>query len=255
VRFLGHALECRINAEDARHDFRPSSGAITRWSEPTGPNVRVDAGFGAGTTVSTFYDTLLAKLVVWGETRDAAIARMRRALDEFAIDGIETLVDFHRAAMVEGGEFERGGTCRELVADPAPAMDALPELRGRTITAAPRPVAHPQELLVEIDGKRAHMRIHDPANALPEPPVVRARSAGGVGAPGDVSAPIPGNVLQVLVQPGQRVQARELVCILAAMKMENEIGAPASGTVEAVRVSTGDAVAAGHVLVSITPDQ
>lgn len=254
IEFRGHALEVRINAEDARHDFRPSSGAITRWNEPTGPGVRVDAGFAAGTVVSPFYDTLLAKLVVWGEDRDAAIARMRRALDEFDIQGVETLVDFHRAAMAEGGDFAAGGTCRDLVADPAPALDALPELRGSMLSAPPRTVAHPERLIVEIDGKRATMLVHDPANALPEPPAVRARTAGGAGAPGEVSAPIPGNVLQVLVKPGQIVAAGELVCILEAMKMENEIGAPSAGTVEAVRVEPGEAVAAGHVLVSITPE-
>ena len=251
VELRGHALECRINAEDPLHDFRPSSGAITRWNEPTGPGVRVDAGFAAGSTVSPFYDTLLAKLVVWGEDRDAAIRRMRRALDEFDIAGVETLVDFHRAVMEPGGEFAHGGTCRDLVADPASAIEALPELRGRSLSAPPATVPHPQELVVEIDGKRATMLVHDPAGALPEPPPVRARSGVGAGAPGEVTAPIPGNVLQVLVEAGQTIAAGEVVCILEAMKMENEIAAPSSGTVEAIRVQPGEAVAAGHVLVSV----
>ncbi|MCB0878514.1 MAG: biotin/lipoyl-binding protein, partial [Thermoleophilia bacterium] len=253
VELRGHALECRINAEDPRHDFRPSSGPIVRWNEPTGPGVRVDAGFAAGSTVSPFYDTLLAKLVVWAEDRDSAIRRMRRALDEFDIAGVETLVDFHRAVMEPGGEFSQGGTCRDLVADPEPAIDALPELRGRALSAPPTTVARPQELVVEIDGKRATMLVHDPAGALPEPPPVRARTGGGLGAPGEVTAPIPGNVLQVLVEPGQLVKAGEVVCILEAMKMENEIASPAGGTVEAIRVEPGEAVAAGHVLVSVTP--
>jgi acetyl-CoA/propionyl-CoA carboxylase biotin carboxyl carrier protein len=251
VRFDGHALECRLNAEDARHDFRPSSGRITRWNEPGGPGVRVDAGFAAGSTVSPFYDTLVAKLVVWAESREAAILRMRRALDEFDIEGIATLVDFHRAAMDPDGEFARGGTCRELVADPAPAMDALPVLRGRALSAPAPTVAHPEQLVVEIDGKRATMLVHDPRGALPEPPLVRPRSAGGAGAPGEVIAPIPGNVLQVLVEPGQEVAAGDVVCILEAMKMENEIAAPAAGTVVAVQVVPGEAVGAGHVLVSV----
>ncbi|MCW2926730.1 MAG: acetyl-CoA carboxylase, biotin carboxylase [Thermoleophilia bacterium] len=254
VTFTGHALECRINAEDARHDFRPSSGSITRWNEPSGIGVRVDSGFANGSVVTPFYDTLLAKLVVWAEDRDAAIARMRRALDEFEIAGVETLVDFHRAAMEPGGEFSDGGSLRGLVADPAPALDALPVPVGRALGAAPAAVDDPTELLMEIDGRRAVVKLHDPARALPEPPAVRARSGGISGAPGEVLAPIPGNVLQVLVQPGQAVQAGEVVCILEAMKMENEIAAPASGTVEAVRVEPGEAVAAGHVLVSVATE-
>jgi acetyl-CoA/propionyl-CoA carboxylase biotin carboxyl carrier protein len=252
VRWTGHALECRINAEDAREGFRPSSGTITRWSEPGGIGVRVDAGFATGSVVTPFYDTLLAKLITWGEDRDAAIRRMRRALDEFHVEGVETLIDFHRAAMVPDGEFARGGTCRELVADPIPAIDALPDPVGRGVAASPPPVSHPQELLMELDGRRAVVKVHDPARTLPEPPLVRARTGGHGGAPGEVLAPIPGNVLQVLVEAGQVIRAGEVVCILEAMKMENEIAAPAAGTVEAVRVQPGEAVAAGHVLVSVS---
>ncbi len=254
VRFRGHALECRINAEDAREGFRPSSGTITRWSQPSGIGVRVDAGFATGSVVTPFYDTLLAKLVVWGEDRDTAIRRMRRALDEFGVEGVETLIDFHRAAMDPDGEFSDGGTCRELVADPAPAIDALPVPVGRGIAAAPAPVAHPTELLMEVDGRRSIVKLHDPARALPEPPAVRPRSGGGAGAPGEVVAPIPGNVLQVLVQPGQTIKAGEVVCILEAMKMENEIASSAGGTVETVRVQPGEAVAAGDVLVLVAAD-
>jgi acetyl-CoA/propionyl-CoA carboxylase biotin carboxyl carrier protein len=192
--------------------------------------------------------------VVWAEDRATAITRMRRALDEFDIAGIETLVDFHRAAMEPGGEFSAGGTCRELVADPVPALEALPRLRGQALSSPPPTVSHPQELVVEIDGKRATMLVHDPAGALPEPPPVRPRAAGGAGAPGEVTAPIPGNVLQVLVEAGQTIHAGEVVCILEAMKMENEIASPAAGTVEAVRVQPGEAVAAGHVLVSVAAE-
>ena len=251
VRLHGHALECRINAEDARHDFRPSSGTITRWSQPSGIGVRVDAGFATGSVVTPFYDTLLAKLVVWGEDRDAAIRRMRRALDEFQVEGVETLVDFHRAALEPGGEFAQGGTCRDLVADPEPAIDALPVPVGRGVASAPPVVSSPTELLMEVDGRRSVVKLHDPERALPEAPPVRSRAAGGAGAPGEVVAPIPGNVLQVLVQPGQTIKAGEVVCILEAMKMENEIASAAGGTVEAVRVEPGEAVAAGHVLVSV----
>ena len=253
VRYVGHAIECRINAEDARHDFRPSSGTITRWSEPGGIGVRVDAGFVAGSVVTPFYDTLLAKLVVWAEDRDLAIARMRRALDEFDIAGVETLIDFHRAAM-SGDSFPVGGTCRNLVADPVPAIEALPAPVGRGVSSRVRAVRDPEALLVEVDGRRSVVHVHDPSRELPEPPVVRPRIGGAAGAPGEVTAPIPGNVLQVLVKAGQTIAAGQIVCILEAMKMENEIAATASGTVEAVRVEPGEAVAAGHVLVSVAAD-
>jgi len=252
VRFDGHAIECRINAEDARHDFRPSSGRITAWNAPGGLGVRVDSGFTSGSEVTPFYDTLLAKLVTWGEDRDTAIARMRRALGEFRIEGVETLVDFHRAAMAPDGEFSSGGTCRELVADPIPAIEALPEPVGSAVVGDPSSVRRPETMLMEIDGRRSVVTMHDASRALPEPPPVRPRTRGAGGADGDVVAPIPGNVLQVLVAAGQVVKAGEVVCILEAMKMENEIASASDGTVESVHVEAGEAVAAGHVLVSVS---
>jgi acetyl-CoA/propionyl-CoA carboxylase biotin carboxyl carrier protein len=255
VTFHGHALECRINAEDARADFRPSSGVIRRWSEPSGLGVRVDAGFTAGDTVSPFYDTLLAKLVVWGSDRNQAIARMRRALDEFYIDGVHSLIDFHRAAMAPTSEFVDGGTCRELVDNPGPAIDSLPPHRGERMARTPRSVTAPERLLVEVDGHRAEVIVHDPATSLPAAPAVRPRSSGGSGSGSEIVAPIPGNVLQVLVDPGTTVRAGDVVCILEAMKMENEIAAAVDGMVDAVNVAPGEAVSAGHVLVQLTPSE
>ena len=250
VTFDGHAIECRINAEDPRHDFRPSSGRITRWHEPGGIGVRVDSGVAAGSEVTPFYDTLLAKLIAWGEDRPTAIARMRRALDEFDVEGVETLVDFHRAAMDPSSEFATGGTCRDLVADPIPAMDALLAPVSVALGDTPSVVAHPSRMLMEIDGRRAVVALHDPTRELPTAPPVRART-GAAAAAGDIVAPIPGNVLQVLVVPGQVVRAGEVLCILEAMKMENEIAAPMDGTVESIQVSPGDAVAAGQPLVTV----
>jgi biotin carboxyl carrier protein len=153
--------------------------------------------------------------------------------------------------MEPGGEFEGGGTCRGLVAAPEPAIDALPTPIGRQLASAPAAVSDPAELLMEVDGRRAVVRLHDPARSLPEPPPVRPRTSGVGGAAGEVVAPIPGNVLQVLVEAGQEVSAGDVVCILEAMKMENEIATPATGTVEAVKVEPGEAVGAGHVLLSV----
>lgn len=255
VELKGHAIECRINTEDARNDFRPSSGQITRWNEPSGPGVRVDAGFRAGSVVPTFYDTLLAKLIVHAEDRSSAISRMRRALDEFDIAGVETLVDFHRAAMAPDGDFASGGNCRDLVDDPSAQLDALPPLLGRRVTPPLTQSKHPQEMLVEIDGKRATMLVYNPPGALPEPPAVRTRSTHGSASTGDITAPIPGNVLKVLVKAGQTIQRGEVVCILEAMKMENEIASNTNGTVDSVLVSAGEAVNSGQILVSITQSE
>jgi acetyl-CoA/propionyl-CoA carboxylase, biotin carboxylase, biotin carboxyl carrier protein len=116
VRFNGHAIECRINAESAHLGFVPLPGTITRYEEPGGPGVRIDSGVFAGWTVPPFYDSLLAKLIVWDETREAATARMLRALAEFRIEGIATLVPFHRA-LLASDEWARGETAANLLGD------------------------------------------------------------------------------------------------------------------------------------------
>jgi acetyl-CoA/propionyl-CoA carboxylase biotin carboxyl carrier protein len=251
VRPRGHALEVRINAEDARADFRPSSGPITRWREPGGIGVRVDAGFAAGREVSQFYDTLLAKLIVHAADRDAARARMARALDEFDIAGVETLVEFHRM-LVASDEFGRAESCRDMVNNP---VDHLPRRAADTGVSSADTVPAPTDIhLVEVDGHRFEVAVHDPAPwALRLPPRIRDRSASGAAATGDVAAPIPGNVLQVLVSAGQQVRAGEVVCILEAMKMENEIAAGVDGSVETVSVVAGDSVSAGQLLLTLTP--
>ena len=251
VELRGHAIECRINAEDARADFRPSSGTIRRWSEPSGAGVRVDAGYEAGSVVSPYYDTLLAKLIVHAHDRPAALGRMARALEEFDVDGVDTLIDFHRA-VISSEEFAAGGTCRSLVESPGAALDALGPSHLRPRPARVHSVAAPERMLLELDGQRVEAVVHDPRRALPAPPIVRARgtAAGGLSADGSLVAPIPGNVLQVLVKAGQPVQAGEVVCILEAMKMENEIAAAADAVVDQVHVTPGEAVAAGQALVS-----
>jgi biotin carboxyl carrier protein len=148
-------------------------------------------------------------------------------------------------------DFADGGTCAAIVNDPGSAIDALAP-PARPELAAPHSVHDPDTMLIEVDGRRFTVAVHDPATSLPLPPPVRARSAIGTHSGGNVLAPIPGNVLKVLVEPGQVVAAGEVVCILEAMKMENEIAAHTDGTVEKVSVSAGDAVAAGQHLVSIS---
>ncbi len=249
VQLLGHAIECRINAELATDSFRPSSGLITRWIEPSGPGVRVDSGFEAGSEVPTWYDTLLAKLIVHAADRPQAIARMRRALAEFTVDGVDTLIGFHRAVLASE-EFASGGTCRDLVADPAAAIEsALAEWHLVDRTSTPSTVADPDQLLIEVDGKRMTIVVHDPHTSLP--PAVRQRSGATRHGPGAVTAPSPGNVLRVMVSEGDTVDAGQVVCILEAMKMENEIAAAAPGIVNEIAVSEGDSVLTGQVLMAV----
>lgn len=260
VTFTGYAVECRINAEQAEADFRPSSGTITRFDHPAGPGVRIDAGYSTGSVVSPFYDTLLAKLVTYGADRPSAIARMRRALGELRVDGVDTLIDIHQAIMASD-EFARGETCRHIIADPAGAIadwrsssHATHERRASTGATPARSVAHPDALLVEVDGHRFDVVVHDPHTSLADAPTVRSRnSAQSAGSDGMITAPIPGNVLQVAVTPGQQVAAGDVVVILEAMKMENEIAAPTDGIVDDVAVDAGDAVASGQALVTISP--
>jgi acetyl-CoA/propionyl-CoA carboxylase biotin carboxyl carrier protein len=221
VRLRGHAIECRINAEDAAHGFRPSSGHLYAYREPAGFGVRVDSGVVAGSEVSPFYDTLLAKLITWGRDRDAARRRMIRALQEFEIEGVETLLPFH-AALLEREEFIDAETCRELCDRP--------------------------EQLVE-----AHEHDEHEAGGPPLAPKLSERRTHTAGAGGEVAAPIPGNVLRVDVTQGDEVSIGQLLCVLEAMKMENEIVAPVDGTVELVPVGSGESVAAGQLLVRIAP--
>lgn len=255
VELRGHAIEVRINAEDPRADFRPASGTITRWIEPGGIGVRVDSGVTAGSVVSPFYDTMLAKLIVHARTREEACRRLVRALDEFQVDGIETLIDFHKVA-IASDDFAAMSSCRDLVADPA---SALPERAPASstvhvgtsvdVTTGLPLVGH--DRIGELHGKRVHVTVFDRELGPPLPPPIRDRHTAGGASDGSVTAPIPGNILHIHVASGERVSAGQVVCVLEAMKMENEIAAPTDGTVTVIPVSSGDAVAAGALLMQI----
>src|SRR5918912_2700149 len=260
VRFVGHALECRINAEDVGNGFLPSPGTITRYREPAGPGVRVDSGVVVGSEISGLYDPMIAKLVVHGVDRDHARRRMLRALDEYEIAGVKTLISFHKALLTHPC-FIEGATCHALVESELMAARAAELENGRAFTAdAPASVGALRETVrsFEVDGRRFEVRM-----LTPEPPFAelarrrRARrpAGGAAGAGRDaVVSPMQGTVLAVEVADGDDVRPGQVLCVIEAMKMENEVHAPRDGTVQELSVAAGQPVTTGQVICVLVPD-
>jgi acetyl-CoA/propionyl-CoA carboxylase biotin carboxyl carrier protein len=266
VELRGHAIECRINAEDASRGFLPSPGLVTGYREPAGPGVRVDSGLAAGNEVSGVYDPMIAKLIVHGVDREHARRRMLRALDEFWIEGPKTLIGFHKA-LLSHECFVAGETCYGLVESDELAARAA-ELDGGAALGRPgeNPLhggGPPRRTLervrtVEVDGRRFEVRFLDPEPAWLE--LARRRRerirAGGVGAGGRdaIVSPMQGTVLSVAVGDGDSVAAGQVICIVEAMKMENEVHAHRAGTVADLSVRPGQPVATGQVICVLAPD-
>jgi acetyl-CoA/propionyl-CoA carboxylase biotin carboxyl carrier protein len=263
VVLRGHAIECRINAEDVANGFLPAPGRITAYHEPGGPGVRVDSGVEAGDEVSDLYDPMIAKLIVHDVDRERAIARMLRALEEFRIEGPPTLLGFHRA-LLEHPCFARGQTCAGVVESDQLAQRAqeLDKSFSHRTTSVTRPsdgtatTTVPRLVGVEVDGRSYDVRL-----VVSEPPWAelarrrRERSAAGrsTAANGAVTSPMQGTVLRVEVAEGDPVEAGQLLCVVEAMKMENEIVSPRVGVVRDLMVAPGAAVASGQ-LVCVVAD-
>jgi acetyl-CoA/propionyl-CoA carboxylase, biotin carboxylase, biotin carboxyl carrier protein len=257
IALRGHAIECRVNAEDATRGFIPSPGRITAYGEPGGIGVRVDSGVRTGDVVSDLYDPLIAKLIVHDADREAARRRMLRALDEYVVEGPTTLIPFHRA-LLSSACFVDGGTCSSFVESEELARkveEAEKELSHRTTRVAAASDGAPagtreQVLAVEIDGRRHDVRIH-----TAEPPwaeLARRRQDRSTGLSGDVAravmSPMQGVVLRVEVANGESVAAGDLICVIEAMKMENEITAHRDGVVSGLDVSPGTQVVHGQLI-------
>ena len=258
VRFNGHAIECRINAEDVTNGFLPSPGSITGYREPAGPGVRVDSGVVPGAEISALYDPMIAKLVVHGVNRDHARRRMLRALDEFHIDGVKTLIGFHKA-LLSHPCFADGDTCHGIVESELLAARAAELENGRVFapdagTAAMREVVRS----VEVDGRRFDVRVLRPEPAfaaLARRRRERARAKGGGAAGKDaIVSPMQGTVLAVEVAEGDEVESGQVICIVEAMKMENEVHAHRAGTVSQLSVAPGQGVTTGQVICVIGGD-
>ena len=265
VELRGHAIECRINAEAAHKGFAPAPGRIDAYTEPAGPGVRVDSGVRAGSEVTPLYDPMIAKLIVWDTDRERATARMLRALGEYEIGGLTTLVPFHQAILATE-QWHRAETCRDLVGDkkwlkslaPSEPSAAVPGGEGgegdQTLQV--------RDYKVEVDGRLHEVKVigaapvaanPGPAPGVGRPPRRERASAGaaGGGAGDTLVSPIQGSVLKVAVSNGDEVAEGALICIVEAMKMENEITAHRAGTVADLGVSEGGSVAAGEVIARI----
>jgi acetyl-CoA/propionyl-CoA carboxylase biotin carboxyl carrier protein len=269
----GHAIECRINAEDAAKNFAPAPGTIASYSEPAGPGVRVDSGVRAGSEVSPMYDPMVAKLIVWDADRGQATARMRRALDEFEIDGLKTLIPFHKA-LLASEQWERGETCRDLLEDREWLKSLAFPPQGDAAAQEPQGAAETveQSYTVEVSGKRFDVRVLGPPfagaaeaaagngaatgaerAALARAPRRAARAQARSGESSDtLTSPLQGNVWKVLVKQGDTVEEGQLLVIIEAMKMENEITAHKAGTVSELPISEGAAIQAGAPIATIT---
>jgi acetyl-CoA/propionyl-CoA carboxylase biotin carboxyl carrier protein len=254
----GHAIECRINAEDASKNFAPAPGRIGSYREPAGPFVRVDSGAEEGYEVLPLYDPMIAKLIVWDVDREASTKRMIRALGEYEIGGLKTLIPFHRALLATE-QWRNGETCRDLVEDREWLKQlAFPAPEQPADEGEPEKVA--RDYAVEVSGRRFDVTVigealtpngAGPAAGIKKAPRRERKSGGGGGAPGELVSPIQGTVLKVAVEKGAQVDEGALICVIEAMKMENEITAPSSGTVEELGVSEGGPIATGDTIAVI----
>jgi acetyl-CoA/propionyl-CoA carboxylase biotin carboxyl carrier protein len=258
VRLRGHAIECRINAEDPTQGFLPSPGRITAYREPSGPGVRVDSGVEAGSEVSPLYDPMIAKVIVLGANRDDAIGRMQRALGEFRIDGVKTLIGFHRA-LLSSPCFRAGETCANIVESEELAEQADQLSHVTTSVVPPSDGASAiLETEAEVDGRRVRVSVRAPEPAY-RALARRRRERAGAGASldgsGTVRSPMQGTVIDVKVAVGDSVASGSVVCIVEAMKMENEVTAHRAGTVSGVSVSVGMPVTIGQAICAIDADR
>jgi acetyl-CoA/propionyl-CoA carboxylase biotin carboxyl carrier protein len=248
----GHAIECRINAEDPAARFRPGPGLITCYRPPTGPGIRVDSAAYQGYTIPTHYDSMIGKLIAWGRDREEAIARMTRALGQFQIGGVPSTIGFHR--MVLGHpDFVAGGVATTFVGglDLGALSPYVPESPGSALDAPPpSDLEGGERYMVEVNGKQFSVRVADGSRARNGKRSARPRQRPAE-ADGAVLSPMHGVVLRVAVAAGQRVESGDLLLTIEAMKMENEITAPRAGTVASLGAAPGVTVDVGTLLAVV----
>jgi acetyl-CoA/propionyl-CoA carboxylase, biotin carboxylase, biotin carboxyl carrier protein len=274
VQLRGHAIECRINAEDAAKNFAPAPGKIGVYREPTGPGVRVDSGVEEGGEVSPMYDPMVAKLIVWDADREQATSRMLRALSEFEIEGLKTLIPFHQALLATE-QWAKGETCKDLLEDKKwlkTLAFGKPELTSADEDGEEARKVE-QTYAVEVSGRRFDVRVVGPpfaggggggaaatngssgtmAHTAPKRGTDRrsaSRSSSG-GGPDTMASPLQGNMWKVLVKQGDEVTEGQLLCIIEAMKMENEITAHKAGTIVELPIVEGAPIQAGAPIATI----
>ena len=268
VVLSGHAIECRINAEDASKNFAPAPGRIGEYREPSGPGVRVDSGVGPGGEVTPMYDPMVAKLIVWDVDRETATRRMLRALHEYEITELKTLIPFHQALLATD-QWRNAETCRDLIEDRKWLKQlAFPKAEPAEGDEGQEEPKLEQDYTVEVSGRRFEVKVIGPpggaANgaappgsglaAKPQRREGAGGSAGGGGGGDALASPIQGTVLKVAVEQGAQVEEGALIAVVEAMKMENEITAHKGGTVKELPIAVGASVATGDTLAVIASE-
>lgn len=253
---IGHSIEFRINAEDGGRGFLPAPGTLTRWAPPSGPGVRVDGGYEEGETVPGAFDSLVAKLIVTGRSREQAIERSRRALDEFVVDGMPTVIPFHRDVLdnpaynASEGSFDVYTTWIETDYD-----NQLEPYGGSAETDEP---AERERVVVEVGGKRVEVVLPGglgataAASSGAKKPKRKGGGGGGAAVSGDsLTSPMQGTVVKIAVEEGQEVAEGDLVVVIEAMKMEQPINAHKAGTISNLSATVGETVGSGAVIADI----
>jgi acetyl-CoA/propionyl-CoA carboxylase biotin carboxyl carrier protein len=252
----GHSIEFRINAEDAGRNFMPAPGTLTRWHAPSGPGIRLDGGYDQGETVPGSFDSLVAKLIVTGRDREQALQRSRRALDEFVVEGMPTVIPFHRAVIDDqafignGSRFEVYTSWIETDFD-----NTIAPYDGDAEVAEP---SERQTVTVEVGGRRlevslpAGLAASGTAAGAKKPAKRAAAKKAGAAVSGDaVAAPMQGTIVKVAVEEGQTVAKGDLIVVVEAMKMEQPLNAHKDGTVTGLAAEVGATVTSGTVLCEL----
>ncbi|MEO6703621.1 MAG: biotin carboxylase N-terminal domain-containing protein [Jatrophihabitantaceae bacterium] len=254
----GHAFEFRINGEDPGRNFLPAPGVVTNYREPAGPGVRVDSGIEGNSVIGGAFDSLLAKLIVWGESRDEALARARRALDEFVVDGMATALPFHRAVVRDPAFAPADGEPFTVFTR---WMETEFDNQIEPFTAAEHAdggSAERERLVVEVDGRRLEVSL--PAGFAASagatgkkaaPKRSSARKTGAAASGDALTAPMQGTIVKIAVSDGDTVAAGDLIVVLEAMKMEQPINAHKAGTITGLSAEPGAVVTAGAVICEL----
>jgi acetyl-CoA/propionyl-CoA carboxylase biotin carboxyl carrier protein len=251
----GHAIECRINAEDTLNKFRPALGTIGAYREPVGLGVRVDSGVRSYWDIPQYYDSLLSKLVTWGQNREEAIARMKRALADYHIEGVTTTIPFYRIVM-DDPDYVKGTFSVNYIPNHPELIEKLRAQSLQTdITVTPEPEEPMRSFTVEVNSRRFTVRVGETGESREDRSARRKKKpAGGQKASAPPSnaivSPIQGTVTAVRVEPGQEVESGQVVVIVEAMKMENELAASRAGKIAEIRVKPGATIEAGAVVAT-----
>ncbi len=270
----GHSIEFRINAEDPGRGFLPAPGTLTNWNPPSGPGVRVDSGYAAGMTVPQMYDSLIAKLIVTGANRGQALARARRALGEFEVAGMPTVLPFHRAVLDDPAFTSEPFSVhtRWIETEFAGNLPPYTDLDGAALGAGGEVTGSRERIVVEVSGKRLEVVLPGWLAGAPGAPMAQRGSSpsGARLAPGKTGrrgggrghgsaaennklvSPMQGTIIKIVAAEGQQVRAGDTIVVLEAMKMEQPLTAHKDGTVRELVVEVGQTVPAGHVICRLT---